>query len=48
MKKQLIKIPNLYDAKNNNLLGLFTKTYKLIFKMCRVTSYGVKKLIKVN
>ena len=34
MIEQLIKIPNLYDAKNNNLLKLSTKAYKLIFRMC--------------
>jgi len=34
MIKQLIKIPNLYDVKNNNLLELSTKAYKLIFRMC--------------
>ena len=34
MIKQLIKIPNLYDVKNNNLLELSTRAYKLIFRMC--------------
>ena len=34
MIKQLIKIPNLYDAKNNYLLELSTRAYKLIFRMC--------------
>ena len=34
MIKQLIKIPNLYDTKNNNLLELSTRAYKLIFRMC--------------
>ena len=34
MIEQLIKIPNLYDAKNNNLLELSTRAYKLIFRMC--------------
>ena len=34
MIEQLIKIPNLYDAKNNNLLKLSTRAYKLIFRMC--------------
>lgn len=33
MIKQLIKIPNLYDSKNN-LLELSTRAYKLIFRMC--------------
>ena len=34
MIKQLIKIPNLYNTKNNNLLELSTRAYKLIFRMC--------------
>ena len=33
MIKQLIKIPNLYDSKNN-LLELSTRAYKLIYRMC--------------
>ena len=34
MIKQLIKIPNLYNTKNNSLLELSTRAYKLIFRMC--------------
>ena len=34
MIKQLIKIPNLYNVEDNNLLEISTRAYKLIFRMC--------------
>ena len=34
MIKQLINIPNLYNKKNNNLLELSNRAYKLILRMC--------------
>ena len=50
---QLIKFPNYYDAKDNNLLEISTRAYKLIFRMCE--SYELwcketkqKQLIQLN
>ena len=34
MIKQLIKIPNLYDATNNSLIKLSTRAHKLLWRMC--------------
>jgi hypothetical protein len=34
MMKELIKIPKLYDAKNNQLIELSKKAYNFLWRMC--------------
>jgi hypothetical protein len=34
MMKELIKIPKLYDAKNNQLIKLSKKAYNFLWRMC--------------
>ena len=53
MIKQLIKFPNLYDAKNQSLLKISQRAFDLIWRMCE--SYELwcketnqKDLLKLN
>ena len=52
--KQLIKVPKLYEAKNNNLIKASNRAYQFLWRMCesyelwsRETNQSEKLLLKI-
>ena len=48
MIKQLVHYPKLYYAKSHYPLEISQRAFNHLWRICKVMSYGVKKLIKKN